>query len=308
MRDEESAGRIDLHIHGAFGVDVLDAAPAELDRMAAGLASRGVAGFLPTLVPVPLPALRQAVARLSAWIAGRRPGDDRGALPLGIHFEGPFVSPDRCGALHAEDLLDARAGNLPGFYDAVAAAPGRSMVTLAPEIPGGIELVRELSRKGFVVSIGHTSASVETLDAAFAAGARHMTHFANAMAPLHHRAVGPVGWGLLRDGVSIDVIADLKHLAPEMLQLAFRAKKPGSVCLISDAIPPAGIEGDGPSEWTVWGETLFVDKGEVRNRKGSLAGSIALLDEMERNLVSIGIDAAAVSASVRGGPRRVLGL
>jgi N-acetylglucosamine-6-phosphate deacetylase len=158
------------------------------------------------------------------------------------------------------------------------------------------------------VSIGHTSADPETLDAAFAAGARHMTHFANAMSPLHHRAVGPVGWGLLRDGVSIDVIGDLKHLAPEMLQLAFHAKRPGSVCLISDAIPPAGTEMAGRSEWTVWGETLFVDRGEARNRKGALAGSIALLDEMERNLVSIGIEAVAASNSVREAPRRLLGL
>lgn len=301
-------GRIDLHIHGAFGVDILEAAPDELDRMAAGLASRGVEGFLPTLVPVPLPALRMAVARLAAWIGGRQPGDGRGAMPLGIHFEGPFVSPDRCGALHVENLLDARPANLPGFFDAVAAAPGRCMVTLAPEIPGGIDLVRELSRRGVVVSIGHTSASIETLDAALAAGARHMTHFANAMAPLHHRAVGPVGWGLLRDEVSIDVIGDLRHLAPEMLQLTFRMKRSGHVALISDAIPPAGLEASGSYTWAVWGETLFVDRHEARNRKGALAGSVALLDEMERNLLSIGIGTAATSASVCEAPRRILGI
>ena len=307
MGDERNAGRVDLHIHGAFGVDVLDPA-ANLDRLAAGLEGRGVAGFLPTLVPVSLPALRAAVTRLSAWIEGRRQGDGRGAMPLGIHFEGPFVSPDRCGALHVEALLDARPPNLPGFFDAVAGAPGRSMVTLAPEIPGAIELARELVRKGFVVSVGHTSASVEVLDAAYEAGARHMTHFANAMAPLHHRAVGPVGWGLLRDGVSIDLIGDLKHLAPEMLQLAFRTKPAGTVSLISDAIPPAGTDVAGPSEWTVWGETLFVDRGEARNRKGALAGSVALLDEMERNLVSIGIGDRAAGLATREAPLRVLGL
>ena len=300
-------GRIDLHIHGAFGVDVLSAPPEELDRMAAGLAGRGVSGFLPTLVPVPLPALREAVAHLSSWIESRSPGDGRGAMPLGIHFEGPFVSPGRCGALHASDLLDARPANASAFFDAIAGAPGRGMVTLAPEVPGGIDLVRELCRRGLVVSIGHTSASVEILDLAFSAGARHMTHFANAMAPLHHRAVGPIGWGLLRDGVTIDVIADLRHLAPEMLQLAFRSK-PGRVALISDAIPPAGLEGSGPSEWTVWGETLFVDGHEARNRQGALAGSVALLDEMERNLVSIGVGAEAVSSSTRETPSRILGL
>jgi N-acetylglucosamine-6-phosphate deacetylase len=229
-------------------------------------------------------------------------------MPLGLHFEGPFVSPERCGALHAEDLLDARPENLPGFFDAVAGAPGRGMVTLAPEVQGGIDLVRELSRRGFVVSIGHTSASPETLDAAFAAGARHMTHFANAMTPLHHRAVGPIGWGLLREGVTLDVIGDLQHMAPEMLHLVFQAKRAGHVALISDAIPPAGMNAAGSSEWKVWGETLFVDQHVARNRKGALAGSLALLDEMERNLLAIGIGAEAAASSVREAPRRVLGL
>ena len=97
---------IDLHIHGAFGVDVLTASAADMDRLASALAARGVSGFLPTLVPLPLAEMAKTVTRLSAWMRSRRPGDGKGAMPLGIHFEGPFVSRARCGALHREDFLD----------------------------------------------------------------------------------------------------------------------------------------------------------------------------------------------------------
>ena len=181
---EGAAGYLDLHIHGAFGIDVLTAAPAELDRLALGLAARGVEAFLPTLVPMSLPALRDAVARLSGWMASRTAADGRGARPLGLHFEGPFVSPARAGALHRECLLDgADDRKVDAFFSAAGAPPGRPMVTLAPEIPGGEDLVREFVRRGFVVAIGHTEANVPELERAAALGARHMTHFGNAMKP-----------------------------------------------------------------------------------------------------------------------------
>ena len=301
-------GLVDLHLHGAFGVDVLTAGPSDLDRMAEGLARRGTGAFLPPLVPAPLSRLPGIVARLSAWIASRRVGDGRGALPLGIHFEGPFVSPERCGALHREDLLDGRHGNLEAFFAVVGCPPGRHMVTLAPELPGGIDAVREFRRREFTVSIGHTSATVELLDAAFEAGARHMTHFANAMAPLHQRAVGPVGWGLLHDGVTVDVIGDLKHLSAEMLRLVWKAKGPGRVALISDAIPPAGCLLEGRAVWNVWGEELTVEGNEARNAKGGLAGSLALLDTGVANLAAIGIPQGEAVRAATEVPMRILGL
>ena len=187
----ELTGLIDLHIHGAFGIDVLTARDADLDRLALGLEERGVEGFVPTLVPVPLADLAPLLSSLSAWVRSRRPGDGRGAMPLGIHLEGPFVSPNRSGALHRECLLDGSdARRVDAFFEAVGDLPGRPMVTLAPEVPGGLDLVSAFVKRGFLVSLGHTEADVPTLDEALKRGARHMTHFGNAMKPLHHRDAG----------------------------------------------------------------------------------------------------------------------
>lgn len=301
---EGARGLLDLHIHGAFGVDVVTASSEEMDRLALGLSSRGVAGFLPTLVPLPLPELDDAVARLSAWMRTRREGDGRGAMPLGLHFEGPFVNRARCGALHREHFLDGTDElSLGAFFEVASSAPGRGMTTLAPEIPGGIAVVREFVRRGFVVSIGHTEADVATLDAALAAGARHMTHFGNAMKPLHQRDAGPVGWGLVTDGVTVDVIADGAHLSKEMLRLVYRAKGDGRVALVSDAMPAAGLA-DG--DYRVWGETLTVAGGAARNASGALAGSTALLDACVAHLASTGLPGEVAERSASDVPRRIL--
>ncbi len=299
------SGLVDLHVHGAFGVDLLTADAAELDRLALGLAARGVEGFVPTLVPVRLGELAPLLARLSAWVRSRTPGDGRGAMPLGIHLEGPFVSPNRSGALHRERLLDGSdARTVDAFFDAVGEIPGRPVVTLAPEVPGGLDLVSRFAARGWLVSLGHTEADVPTLDEALRRGAKHMTHFGNAMKPLHHRDAGPIGWGLLRDEVTVDVIADLHHLSPEMLALVRRCKGPEGFALISDAAPCAGLP-DGA--YSVWGETLVVSAGAVRNAAGGLAGSVALLDECVARMASCcaaSADEARRAASET--PRRLL--
>ena len=285
-------------------MDVLTASAADMDRLAAGLWARGVSGFLPTLVPLPLPEMTAAVARLSAWMKTRSLDDGRGAMPLGLHFEGPFVSSARCGALHRKDFLDGTDDlALGAFFEIASSAPGRGMTTIAPEIPGGIAVVKEFVRRGFVVSIGHTEADVATLDAARAAGARHMTHFGNAMKPLHHREAGPIGWGLVTDGVSVDVIADGHHLSKEMLRLVYRAKGDARVALISDAMPAAGlVDGD----YSVWGETLTVNGGAARNASGALAGSTALLDDCVRHLASTGLPEEVAVRAASDVPRRLL--
>jgi N-acetylglucosamine-6-phosphate deacetylase len=179
------------------------------------------------------------------------------------------------------------------------------MITVAPEIEGGVELVRELSRRGWIVSLGHTRADFQVLDDAFAAGARHMTHFMNAMPPLHHRSPGPVGWGLLRDGVSCDVIADGVHLDPRMLQLLHKLKGTERLMLISDAIAAAG-SGDGNYE--IWEETITVENGRTRNAKGSIAGSVITMLEAVQLMRSLGIAEVDLARMAATNPARLLGI
>jgi N-acetylglucosamine-6-phosphate deacetylase len=143
-----------------------------------------------------------------------------------------------------------------------------------------LELTADLARRGVLVSIGHTDADFETLDRAVAAGARHMTHFCNAMRPLHHREPGPIGFGLSRRDVTIDLIADFHHVHARMIELVLAARGGEGVALISDAMPAAGLP-DG--EYEAWGEVLSVRDGQARNARGSLAGSVALLDSCVAN-------------------------
>lgn len=300
------SGLVDLHLHGAFGIDVLTADASGLDVLARGLAERGIAGFVPTLVPVPVDQLRAAVSRLAAWMASRSEADGRGAMPLGLHFEGPFVSPARAGALPRQHLLDgSNDRQVAAFFEVTGSFPGRGVVTLAPEIPGGLDLIREFVRRGFLVAIGHTEADARTLDRAAEAGAGHMTHFGNAMKPLHQRDVGPVGWGLHSQAVTLDLIADLHHLSTDMIRLVWKVAGPERVALISDAASPAGLP-DGRYE--VWGETLTLRDGAVRNAAGNLAGAATLLDEAVSRLAACGIPRDVALRSASDLPRRILGL
>jgi N-acetylglucosamine-6-phosphate deacetylase len=294
----------DLHIHGAFGIDVTTASASELDRLALGLTERGTTSFVPTLVPLPLPALAAALERLAGYIATRRDGDGRGALPLGVHLEGPFVAPTRAGALHREAFLDlANEADTTRVLDLLAAVPGRHVVTLAPEIAGGLDLTADLARRGVLVSIGHTEADFATCEAAVERGARHMTHLCNAMRPLHHREPGPIGFGLACPAISVDLIVDFHHVHPRMVELIAKVKGEGRFVLVSDAAPPAGLP-DGRYE--VWGETLTLEHGTMRNSSGALAGSAVLLDQCAANLESLGFAAGFARAAASSVPRALL--
>ncbi|MDL1952440.1 hypothetical protein FBQ97_21915, partial [Acidobacteria bacterium ACD] len=245
---------VDLHLHGAFGVDVLTARDTDLDRLSLGLASRGVAGFVPTLVPLGLSDLAATVERLSAWIRSRAEGDGRGAMPLGIHFEGPFVSPARAGALRPARLLDGQdRRKVDAFLEAAGDVPGRPVVTLAPEVPGGLDLVSLFAKRGWLVFIGHTDASFATLDEALARGARHLTHFCNAMRPLHHRDPGAIGWGLLRDGVTVD-LGDGSWRKPEGVRVVTSAVGDGSWGTGGDGGPASVAQVSYPIDSEIRGE------------------------------------------------------
>ena len=198
-------GFIDVHIHGAVSVDVNSADAAGLLRVAEFLASRGVTAWLPTLVPGPNEQYERALAAIGEAMEVQAADTTKGARVCGVHYEGPFVSSEQCGALHREHFRKFKNAADLDSLPTINREGAVHMITVAPEIQGGIELIRELRQRGWVVSIGHTRATPEILDAAKEAGAQHMTHFMNAMSPLHHRAPGPVGWGLLNDDIGLDV-------------------------------------------------------------------------------------------------------
>jgi N-acetylglucosamine-6-phosphate deacetylase len=179
------------------------------------------------------------------------------------------------------------------------------MITLAPEVCGGVELVRELKARGWIISIGHTRADLKVLDEAYDAGARHMTHFMNAMAPLHHRNPGPIAWGLSREDVTFDVIADGIHLDPFMLRVLLKIKSAPGISLISDAIAAAG-KGDG--DYEIWGETITVKNGRTANAAGSIAGSVISMLDAVRLMHSLGVSWVDLAQMASSNPARLLGV
>ncbi|HYP51861.1 MAG TPA: amidohydrolase family protein [Pyrinomonadaceae bacterium] len=226
------------------------------------------------------------------------------AQALGVHYEGVFANEKMCGALRPEFFKKFTGGevaNLPKLKAAGAA----HLTTFAPEIEGGVELVKELIRRGWIPSIGHTKADTETLDRAFAAGAKHITHFFNAMTGLHHREVGVAGWGLANEKVTCDIIADGIHVAPTVLNLAHRVKTSENLLLFSDAVSPTGL-GDG--DYEIWNEKISVREGRTRNERGSIAGSVITLLDAVKQMLSLGIGEAEVSRMASLNPAKLLGV
>jgi N-acetylglucosamine-6-phosphate deacetylase len=293
-------GFIDLHIHGAVGVDTMEASAADINRVSEFLAAQGVTGWLPTLVPAPVAHYARAIKSIEEASKFKS-----GARILGVHYEGPFVNSAQCGALRSQFFRTYSGRDDVSDLPVLPNDGGRHMMTLAPEIIGGIALTRELSERGWVVSVGHTRACFDLLDRAFEAGAHHMTHFMNAMPPLHHRSPGPVAWGLLRDDVSCDVIADGIHLDPHILQLLLKAKTAERLTLISDAVAAAGL-GDG--DYKIWGETISVKDGRTSNEKGSIAGSVISMLDAVRMMKSQGACEVELARMASGNPARLLGI
>jgi N-acetylglucosamine-6-phosphate deacetylase len=225
------------------------------------------------------------------------------AQAVGVHYEGVFANEKMCGALRPEFFKSGqwsvRGGQLPKLKKGV------HMTTLAPELDSGIELIKKLVEEGWVVSIGHTRADPKTLDAAFEAGAKHLTHFFNAMSGIHHRDVGVAGWGLSKSDVSFDIIADGIHVTPEMLKLACTAKGTDKVSLISDSVAPTGL-GDGDFE--LWGETISVTNGRTKNERGSIAGSVISVHDAVKRMLKLGFSEMEVAKMASTNPAKVIGL
>lgn len=295
------AGFIDIHIHGSVGVDVNSADAEELQRMAKFLAENGVTAWLPTLVPDSDENYRKALESIGNLIKIQTA--EPIAQALGVHYEGVFANEKMCGALRPEFFKTFAGGNeirsLPKL------AEGVHFTTLAPEIENGVELIRELIRQNWIVSIGHTRADIETLDEAKRAGAKHLTHFFNAMTGIHHRETGVAGWALTNEDVAFDIIADAVHVAPRMLKFVADIKSSDKVALISDAVAPTGL-GDG--DYEIWGEKISVINGKTQNERGSIAGSVITMLDAVKLMLSLGFSDSEVSKMASANPAKLLGI
>ncbi|GAA1526840.1 N-acetylglucosamine-6-phosphate deacetylase [Nocardioides humi] len=267
-------GLVDLQVNGAAGID-LTLEPERLWEVAAALPEYGVTAFLPTII-TSAPAAR--VSALAVLAAGPPPGW-AGAWPLGLHFEGPMIATTRKGA-HPADRLVPPSGDLVAGWSREA---GVAMVTIAPELPGALDVVSALVARGVVVALGHTEASAEQMAAAVDRGARSVTHLGNAMPAPAGRAPGPVAAALADPRLVAGVIADGHHLHPTTLAAYARALGPDRLLAVTDCTAALGMP-DGPAR--LGDQRVVVREGTVRLEDGTLAGSAASLPQCLRVLRS----------------------
>ncbi len=294
------AGFIDVHNHGAVGVDVNEANAEDLQSVGKFLAKNGVTAWLPTFVPDSDETYQKVIGAIEEVI--KIQNDLPLAQIVGVHYEGVFANTEMCGALRPEYFKTFSGDELDALPTLVK---GAHLTTFAPEIEGGIELVKELRKQNWIPSIGHTKADLETLEKAFEAGARHVTHLFNAMTGVHHREVGVAGWALTKDEISCEIIADGIHVHPRMLEFAEKNKPSDKLLLVSDSVAPTGL-GDG--QFQLWGENISVKNGRTQNERGSIAGSVITLRDAAKMYLSLGVAPTQVSKMASANPARLLGL
>lgn len=298
-------GLVDIHIHGAAGIDLMKADRDGFKRFERFLATHGVTSYCPTTVTAPLePTLRSLAQLADAIESWDSRGDGGGrARPLGVHLEGPFLSHRRRGVHPPENLLPPTVSTFDRFWE--AARGHIRLMTIAPELDGAPELIAEARKRGVVLSVGHSDASLDAMQVAVRAGARHATHTFNAMRPLDHRDPGILGEVLSNPLLTADLIADGVHVHPSVVRLFLAAKGSEGAVLITDATAAAGMPDGryqlGPIEVEVKeGKCLY---------QGTLAGSVLTLDRAIRNVMEFahwGFDETLRAATLN--PARVVGL
>lgn len=285
-------GLFDLHIHGAFGIDLMTASEGDLRSLATALGEQGYECFVPTTVTAPAESVLQAVSNI--------PNDARIA---GFHLEGPFISPKYPGAQPEAHISDPPGE--PSEWDRVLDHPLLRIVTLAPERPNAGALIRRLSRRGVIVSLGHTDSTYAQCVEAVQSGATHLTHTFNAMRGFHHREPGAAGYALASDSVFRELIYDRIHVSNEAAALLLKCSGAERVIAVSDGTMAMGM----PSGSTIqmWGHTCHVgEKSVTLASSGALAGSaITLLDAFRNLCDDFGLEIAIRLCSMN--PARALG-
>ena len=266
-------GLVDIHIHGYLGEDTSDGSVEGIRKMAEGIVKNGVTAWLPTTMTVSYDDLRRAFNAVRTLMDKKN--NPKGAQIMGVHAEGPFINPSKKGAQAVEYIRPADAPFLIENSDVIR------IVTIAPEMPGALDCIREVTQKtNILVSMGHTAANYETAKAGIEAGVRHATHLFNAMTPLNHRDPGVVGASLADDRVSTELIADTFHISPDLFGLVAKVKG-DNLILITDCTRAGGLA-DG--EYTLGGQPIFVKGIECRLADGTIAGSVLKLNNAVRNM------------------------
>lgn len=270
-------GFIDMHVHGAGGHDLMEATPEAFATVSRTLARNGTTSFFATTVTAGIPHTLQALERLGAWIGGPPTAD--GAQPLAIHMEGPFISHKRLGVHPPEHVLQPTAAQFREFSQ--AAGGHLRILTMAPEVPGALEVMDAAAEQGVRVAMGHTDATYAEAQRAIALGVRHAIHTFNAMRPFSHRDPGVIAATLLDERVAAELIADGVHVDIPAMRLLLKAKGPEGVILVSDGVAPLGMP---EGRYRLGQFDVETRDGAVRSLDGILAGSILTLDRAMRNL------------------------
>lgn len=287
-------GLVDLQVNGSHGIDVMDASADALATLSRHLAREGTTAWMPTAVTAPIEKIAQVDKSIARAIGNSRrlaPAD--AAAVLGMHLEGPFISPLRLGAHPALNLEPRGAA-----FERVLAMNALRVITLAPELPGAIDAIRRLTARAVVVSIGHTNATFEQANAAVAAGARMFTHLFNAMRPLHHRDPGVIAAALAPSPALAAIIADGVHVHPAMLRLACSARGKDGMILVTDKVALANASAAEKKAARARGS---IRDGAARLKDSTLAGSIiSMLDGVRVMVEKVGVsvgDAAVMAAT-----------
>lgn len=270
-------GLIDIHIHGCNGAELMDGTPEALRTIARYLASTGITAFLPTTVTASKEKTRQIAELIAAF--ENQPGE---AQLLGVHLEGPYINEAKKGAQYGAAIRTPDFSELEHLHQTLG--DKMRLVTIAPEIPGGLKAVDWLVKKNIAASIGHSDATYDEAVAGFTHGISQVTHLFNGMSGLHHREPGVVGAALTTPEVWVQLIADRVHVHPGAIRLVLASKAADKIILISDAIQAAGLP-DG--EYVLGDLPVFVKQGVATLKEGNLAGSTLSLLQAVKNMINV---------------------
>ena len=293
-------GYIDIHIHGGGGSDVMDGDYEAINQIAIAHSHFGTTSFLPTTMTMS----KDKIIRSLRSICEAVKKGTAGAEILGIHMEGPYINPEKKGAQKEDEIKKISIEEFLEFNQ--ASGNLIRLVTIAPEMPGAIGLIKYLYKQGIITSVGHTNATYVQTQAGIQAGLSHVTHTFDAMRGLHHREPGVVGAALTSPELTVEIIADGVHIHPIVLKILTKIKEGEKVVLITDAMRAAGLK---EGTYDLGGQEVIVTKGQARLKDGTLAGSVLTMDKAVKNMVNkIGIQLPKAIQMASFNPARSIGI